>query len=82
MYDVQLIDWEDVLPATDDVNLISDSFHSTISEIIEKHVPLRRPSKRQVRLLAKPWITNGISRDAGTINGQGGQVVSKGHLYR
>ena len=57
MYDVQLIDWEVVLPATNDVNLI---FHSTISEIIEKYVPLRRLSRRQVRLLAKPWITSGI----------------------
>ena len=60
LHDVQLIDWEDVLPVTDDVNLIFDSFHAKISEIIEIHVPLRKLSKRQVRLLAKPWITKGI----------------------
>ena len=29
LYDVQLIDWEDVLPATDGVNLIFYSFHSS-----------------------------------------------------
>ena len=56
MHDVQIIDWEDVLPVTD-VNLIFYSFHATISDVIEKHDPLRKLSLRQVRLLAKPWIT-------------------------
>ena len=46
LHDVQLIDWEDVLPVTDDVNLIFYSFHDTISEVIEKRVPLRKFSKR------------------------------------
>ena len=33
-----------------------------------------------VSTISKTWITENI-RDAGTINGQGGQVVSKGHFY-
>ena len=48
------------LPVTENVNLIFDSFHDTVPEVIEKPVPLRKLSKRQVRLVAKPWITNGI----------------------
>ena len=60
MHDVQLIDWEDVLSVTDDVNLMFDSFHSTVSEVIEKHVPLRKLSKRRIRLLPKLWIKNYI----------------------
>ena len=52
----------------DDVNLIFYSFHDTISEVIEKHVPLRKLSKGQVRLLAKPWITNGIRASIRTKN--------------
>ena len=42
------------------LGFLVDSFHDTISEVTEKHVPLRKLSKRQVRLVAKPWITNGI----------------------
>ena len=68
MHDVQLIDWENVLLVTENVNLIFDSFHDTISEVTEKHVPLRKLSNRQVHLLAKPWITYGIRASIRTKN--------------
>ena len=56
------------LPVTENVNLIFDSFHDTISDVIEKHVPLTKLSKRQIRVLAKPWITNGIRASITTKN--------------
>ena len=68
MHDVQLIDWEDVLLVTENVNLIFDSFHDTISEVIEKHVPFGKLFKRQVRLVAKPWITYGMRASIRTKN--------------
>ena len=59
--EVQSINWEDVLPSdVNNVNDIFDTFHSTISEVIERHVPLKKLSRREIRLQAKPWITKGL----------------------
>jgi hypothetical protein len=60
LHDVQQIDWEDVLPVSEDVNLIFESFHAKISETIDNHVPLRRLSKKQVRLLAKHGLQTAL----------------------
>ena len=35
-------------------------FHKKLNNLINKHVPLQKPSKRQMKILAKPWITRGI----------------------
>ena len=40
--EVQLISWEDVLPETKDVNLIFESFHDKLSNVINRHVPLHK----------------------------------------
>lgn len=58
--EVQSIDWADVLPPGDDVNLIFDSFHSCITNVINNHIPLKLLSKKEVKILAKPWITAGL----------------------
>ncbi len=58
--EVRLINWGDVLPETEDVNLIFESFHDKLSNIINMHAPLRKLSKKEIRIEAKPWITNGI----------------------
>ena len=55
---------------SDGVNLIFYSFHATISDDIEKHVLLRKLSWRQVCLLARPRITNGIRVSTRTKNNQ------------
>ena len=58
--EVQAINWEEVLPSAPDVNLIFDSFHAKITEIVDKHAPLRKLSKKEMQLRAKPWITKGL----------------------
>ena len=40
--EVESINWEDVVPAGNDVNQIFDSFYSCISNTIDKHVPLKK----------------------------------------
>jgi hypothetical protein len=42
------------------VNHIFDSFYNKISEIIDKHVPMKKLSKKQKCSLVKPWITKGL----------------------
>ena len=58
--EVRQISWGDVLPETEDLNLIFESFHNNLSNIIDRHAPLHKLSKREIRIAAKPWITNGI----------------------
>ena len=58
--EVRLVNWEEVLYDTEDVNHIFDSFYTKISETVEKHVPLRKLSKKQACLSIKPWITKGL----------------------
>jgi hypothetical protein len=41
-------------------NYIFEFFHIKLSEIIDKHVPLRKLSKKSMRSPAKPLITNGL----------------------
>ena len=43
-----------------DVNLSYNAFDNKVNEILEKHVPLKKLNKKQLRLQSKPWITPGI----------------------
>ena len=41
-------------------NVIFDEFVDRIAELINKHAPLKRLSRRQLKLARKPWIAKGI----------------------
>ena len=58
--EVKSVHWEEVFPAQADASVVFDSFHAKITEIVDKHVPLKKVLKRQLLLSAKPWITRGI----------------------
>jgi hypothetical protein len=58
--DAQSLRWEEVFPDESDINDLFSSFHNKISEVIDRHVPLKRLSKREARFKTKPWITNGL----------------------
>jgi hypothetical protein len=55
-----IINWEEVLPDTEDVNEIFNFFYDKISETVEKHAPLRKLSKKHACSFAKLWITKGL----------------------
>ena len=58
--DIQSVDWEGVLHANPDPNVMFDSFYSRISDIITVHIPLIQLSKRELTMKFKPWITNAL----------------------
>ena len=43
--EVKSVHWEEVFPAQADASVIFDSFHAKITEIVDKHVPLKKVSK-------------------------------------
>lgn len=58
--EVRAINWEEVLPSLPDVNSIFESFHKKITGLIDKYAPLKRLSRKEVRVRAKPWVTKGL----------------------
>ena len=60
--EIQSVNWEEVFPAQVDIEQLFNSFHKKLTEIVYKHVPLKRVSKRQLKMQFKPWIKKGIRR--------------------
>jgi hypothetical protein len=58
--DLEMIDWHVELPETNDVNTIFGSFYSKLSNIINKHIPLKLISRKKIKHMSKPWITSAI----------------------
>lgn len=55
------IDWEETLiPADGDVNDSFEIFYSQINNLVNKHVPMIKLTKKQINLCRKPWITKEI----------------------
>lgn len=43
-----------------DVNLLYNVFHKNLSDILNKHAPLKSMTKSQLKLSEKPWISDTI----------------------
>jgi hypothetical protein len=55
------IDWDIILKLENkNANYSFEVFYSTISSLIDQHVPLIQLTKKQKKFLSKPWITSGI----------------------
>ena len=65
--ETQSVNWDEILPSSNDANEIFNYFYSQISTIIDKHAPIIKLSNKQAKTLSKPWITNGL-RASITIN--------------
>ena len=60
LQDVQSINWHDIFQPEDNLNHLFSSFHSHISNIIDKHAPIRKLTKNEMKYRSKPWITPGL----------------------
>jgi len=65
--DVRSIQWDNVF-RDNDINQMFDSFYSVVNATIDKHVPLKKLSKREAKFKSKPWITQGIGKSIKTKN--------------
>ena len=60
--ELQTLSWEGILENCSDVNDMCQLFYSTISMVVDKHVPLKRLSGKEIKFKDKPWITKGIKK--------------------
>lgn len=58
--EIQAIDWQSNFISDSNPSGMFCSFYSTISGIADKHIPLKQLSKKELKFLSKPWITQGI----------------------
>ena len=48
-----------------DVDTVFQNFYLCIYELINKHAPLRKLTRKEIKLLSKPWVTPGIKASIG-----------------
>ena len=58
--EIPLIDWESVFISSVSPCNIFKSFYSKISSIIDKHIPVKQLSRRELKLESKPWISDAL----------------------
>ena len=59
--DLHKIDWmNEILKNSNDINEIFDIFYKTLSEIVDRHAPLTKVTKKERTLQSKPWKNNEI----------------------
>jgi len=61
--EVSKVNWSEVLineSEVSDVNTVFQNFYLCISELIYKHAPLRKLTRKEIKSLSKPWVTPGI----------------------
>ena len=56
------VDWCETFDPVEDSSALFPLFYSKLSNIIDKHIPLKQLSQREVKIKSKPWITPGLSR--------------------
>ena len=66
--EIRSIDWSTILLDSHDVNALFNSFYSNLSNIVDKHVPLKKLQKKEIKFMSKPWITPAIKVSIGIKN--------------
>ena len=58
--DFASIQWQDVFSESQNVNQLFEAFFPKCSEIVNKHFPLKKPSRREDKFNSKPWISKAL----------------------
>ena len=59
--DFNQINWEQILyDKENDVNFPVNEYLSKIDSLLDTHAPIKKLNKKELKFLAKPWITNGL----------------------
>lgn len=60
--EIQSVNWQNILTNNSSSSTIFDIFCAKLSEIIDFHIPVRKLSKRKLKIQTKPWITTAIRK--------------------
>ena len=62
MNEIQSANWQNLFNNNSSSSIIFDVFYAKLSEIIDFHIPVRKLSKRKLKIQSKPWITSAIRK--------------------
>ena len=55
------INWKDKLNLNErNIDLSFDNFYKIINNLLDTHIPLKKLTKKQIKTMSKPWITQGL----------------------
>ena len=55
------MDWDQILcNEKSDVNFSMNQYRPKIDNLLETHTPLKKLNKKELKVLTKPWITQGL----------------------
>lgn len=61
IYEVQSFDWDELFSLNiNNPTTLFDSFYYKICEIVDRHIPIKQLSKKELKIQSKPWITLAI----------------------
>ena len=66
--EVSSIDWNMLFAKNQDPSYLFDTFYNKISQLIDKHIPIKQISRNELKLRSKPWITSGIKKSISVKN--------------
>ena len=56
------MDWHVVFDSIENPSDVFKSFYIKLSSVIDVHIPLKRLSRKEIRLKSKPWISKGLNK--------------------
>ena len=62
LQDCRSIDWNCTNTDFKNITMMFDSFHNKLKNVINKHIPLKQLSQKDIKQISKPWITRGIQK--------------------
>ena len=60
MDEISSIDWQVLFQHESDPSKMFESFYSVLTQIVDKHIPIKQLSRRELKSYSKPWITSAI----------------------
>ena len=55
------LDWKEILsPDSNDPNISMNNLHLHVNKVLDLFAPLKKPSKKELKLKSKPWINHEI----------------------
>ena len=58
--EISSVEWQILFQHESDPSKMFESFHRILTQIVDKHIPIKQLSRRELKSYSKPWITSAI----------------------
>ena len=79
--EVNQINWHKIYSNVSDPTTMFTSFYDKLNQIIDKHLPFKKLSRKEIKFSSKPWITKGIKTSINLKNKLYKKYLKTKHSY-